>query len=85
MNGHEHRTEVRPGECGVKGPYQYVCTDQSGHSYTHYDSRQDSSWPDNWWTHWNVPLRHHPDDCRCGADHNPAQALAAAPEATDTG
>lgn len=86
MNGHEHRTEVRPGECGERGPYGYVCTDQSGHAYTHYDSRQDSSWPDSWWEHWRVPATHHPVDCRCPACLAGAvQALAEAPEATDTG
>lgn len=75
---------VRPGDCGARGPYGYVCTDQVGHSYTHYDCSQDASWPDEWWLHWAVPLRHHPTGCEC-ADHEPATALAEAPAATDTG
>lgn len=41
------------GGCAEPGPWGTVCTQDSGHRYSHYDAQDDSSWQDDWreWLH----------------------------------
>lgn len=39
--------EARHG-CAEPGPWGTVCTEGSGHRYSHYDAQDDSSWQDDW-------------------------------------
>lgn len=57
--------QLGSGTCRDTGPWGAVCTQTRGHDYSCYDSALDVSFNYHWVNEADVPLEHHPYDCRC--------------------
>lgn len=67
-------SRVRAHTCAEPGPWDYHCTEATGHRYSCYDAGEDTSWNDASPEDWQTETPHVCDDPNCPSSRVSAPA-----------